>query len=102
MYGRYTMGGHEGPSDMIPPDTGGVEMRAPEALPFNRAPGRETRVAYAAADDWAVRRRLPFYMLGLMLAVLVILFFVFPALSITLLAGYIPLAVLILWLRSLD
>jgi hypothetical protein len=102
MNGRYTFGGHEGPSDMIPPDTGGVEMRAPEALPFNRTPGRETRVAYAAADDWAVRRRLPLYALGLGLVMIVLLYLVFPPLSITLFFGYIPLAVLILWLRSPD
>jgi hypothetical protein len=101
MNSRYTFGGHGGPSDMIPPDTGGVEMRAPEALPFNRVPERRTNVL-ASADDPTVRRRLPLYALGLGLAMIVPVYFVSPVLSAMIAFGYVPLFAIVAWLRATD
>ena len=103
MSGHYGMGGYAGPSENIPRDTGGVEVRAPAGLPVNRAPGRETGTVYASADDPAVRRRLPFIALVLLVAMMAVLFyFGNPGIALMLLLPAAAIGGLIFWLRSMD
>lgn len=104
MSGQYTMGGHDGPSERLPRDTGGVEMRAPEGVPFNRQSADRTGDdAYASADDPATRRRLPWIALGLMLAIGAFSFyFLGPATGILFTGAMIVIGGMVAWLRSMD
>jgi hypothetical protein len=99
--GRYTMGGYAGPSEQIPADTGGANMRPPGALPFSPAPRGSDHQGVAASAP-ATRRQLPLY--GLLLVVAMALFGYF--------IGGIPVAALfavglalfgglVLWVRAL-
>jgi hypothetical protein len=99
--GRYTMGGYAGPSEQIPADTGGDNMRPPGALPFNPTPRGNVHQGVAASAP-ATRRQLPWY--GLLLVIAASLFGYF--------IGGIPVAALfavglalfgglVLWVRAL-
>jgi hypothetical protein len=103
MSGPYGIDGYNGPSERLPRDAGGVEMRAPEGVPFNRQTDeRATRAAFASADDPATRRRLPWIALGLMLVIVFLVFTVAP-LTAALFAGvFLVIGGLIAWLRSMD
>lgn len=103
MSGSYGIDGHRGPSERLPRDAGGVEMQAPVGVPFNRpADERATHVAFASADDPAMRRRLPWIVLGLMLAIVLIVFTVAPGAAILFAGGFLVIGGLIAWLRSMD
>lgn len=99
--GRYTMGGYAGPSEQLPADTGGANMRPPDALPFNPTPRGNVHRGVAASAP-ATRRQPPQY--ALLLVTAVVLF----GYSI----GGIPIAAffgvglalfggLVLWVRAL-
>jgi hypothetical protein len=104
MSGQYGLGGHGGPSERLPRDAGGVEMQAPDGVPFN-AQGAE-RVPHntlASADDPATRRRLPWIALGLMIAIVLFSFYyVGPYIAALFGGGFIIIGGLVAWLRSMD
>lgn len=103
MSGPYGIGGYDGPSERLPRDAGGVEMRAPAGVPFNgQEDERMTRVVLASADDPATRRRLPWIALGLMLAIVLLVFTVAPGAAILFAGGFLVIGGLVAWLRSMD
>ncbi|HEY8598934.1 MAG TPA: hypothetical protein VIL85_10920 [Thermomicrobiales bacterium] len=103
MSGPYGIGGYDGPSERLTRDTGGVEMRAPDGVPFNRpADERVTRAAFASADDPAARRRLPWFALGLMLVIVLIVVIKAPITATFLAVAFGIIGGLIAWLRSMD
>ena len=103
MDGRYTIGGHAGPSEQLPRDVGGVEMRASDALPFNPPASQVPRASHASADDPAVRRRLPFIMFGLMLVIGFIgIAWVDVAFGLLMCLGMAVVGGLVFWMRSMD
>jgi hypothetical protein len=99
--GRYTMGGYAGPSEQIPADTGGVNMRPPGALPFNPTPRGNVHQGVAASAP-ATRRQLPRY--ALLLASAMVLFgYAIGGLPIALLfaVGLAIFGGLVFWARNL-
>lgn len=99
--GRYTMGGYAGPSEQIPADTGGVNMRPPGALPLNPTP-RVNVYQGVASSAPATRRQLPWYCL-LLASAMVLFGYAIGGIPIALLfaVGFAMFGGLVFWVRNL-